>query len=362
VAILSEEITSLRAENATLRRMGDGRSGDNEELSAKVRSQQELLVQNEREIQRMRARLAELEEFHRTADDAQQRLHDEMEHRQAQWASEASRLNKELTAKRERLRKAEEDLERLRAEANEDREQSRRLQKELETLRNNGHGDAATRQELDVLREAESLRTSVTDLKQAGRLALAERDEAKHRLAERENEWKRKEGETEAWRLQKMEELATVRAEAERLREQLREAQEHVDRSRADIDTNNALVVRLLEEFNAIRQSFDQQSSQKATVSTDGLEAMLSKKFDTITKDLKRRLEGLGLKETPAGTAEDAKAAVASLYNHEVELESNLNSIGVKNQKGGSILQNLEKMKSLRGLADGNPSEKQSSS
>lgn len=149
-----------------------------------------------------------------------------------------------------------------------------------------------------------------------------------------------------------------TRAAAERMVEESRRAQqariaelsaelERVTRERDETRTNpaaaagnNELVMQLLQQF----------ATMKGTPQAGPAGAELSSAIDKLSNTLNERLEKFGRKMGVSSAVEAGPVKLDGLFrNDDVKLESNIDSIEVKQKKGGDIAANLERLKKLKG-------------
>ncbi len=509
IAELREEMNSLRAENATLRRMSNGKGGETAELNKRLEELQGRVHQGESEAEELRvaleqarsqggsgaspelrARIEELEQAHersRSAIEAAEEAADRARDRARQAEKDYDEARQALLDREDRLRRFESEVEAARSQGSQvadeaivelenemtrhqaTREELAQLQgllthqqertealeaqlvarshddtdsekrvRQLEEALTEAQDAIQTRddrlheidQEMGEIRssrfeELAGLRSEVEALREAIRREEELRQAAEIRLAEREQELARVVEEFEDYQAKKVEELSELRAERNRLTEevrgfdgagqqardaehtQLRDAHRdltsqletiqrtsesereslrlewearvrelentvvQLEQERAHVHENveavhrdanrraeeltgelgqkNEALATLRGENSALRERLSQMEETASQLpAPDEIQKLLADQLEAIRGELAKRTVAGGSTGTGRGSAADVKLALDALFTHGDEMESNIESVGVKASKGASILDNLRRMKSLR--------------
>jgi len=141
--------------------------------------------------------------------------------------------------------------------------------------------------------------------------------------------------------------IAELSAELERVKRERDEAQGGGNPAAAAAAAATAgitpeTMVQLMQQFAALQSG----GQLAAPAGTD-----LTSAIDKLSNTLNERLEKFGRKMGVSGAVETDPVNLEALFkNHDdIQLESNIDSIDVKQKKAGGIAANLEKLKKLKG-------------
>ncbi|MEQ8767942.1 MAG: hypothetical protein RL885_28825 [Planctomycetota bacterium] len=323
---------------------------------------QQQVAEAVRRAEQLEASLQEAQQAVQTRDERLHEIDQELSGVRSGNMEELAGLRSEVEALREGIRRAEElraqaaqrlgereeellrvteELEELRAkkadETTELKTERNRLQEQLRQLEAAGSSpDAIQKLQKAHAEELENLQTAA----EAERSSL--RQEADGRVRELEG----KLAQLEAERAHMYENVETVHKDAQKRADQL---ETELRTARENLTHKSEELATLRGENSSLRERLGQMEETAAQLpSPDALKQMLADQFEAIRGELAKRPAAGGAVGSGRGSAEDVKLALDALFVHGEEMESNIESVGVKSSKGASILDNLRRMKSLR--------------
>lgn len=175
-------------------------------------------------------------------------------------------------------------------------------------------------------------------------------DEVSRLVAESRREFQDvvRERQREAERAQQMRErVEELEQEIETAHQQIRELTDALQAGGGGGDQSDA-VTRLMHEVAMLKASM---STPAAPVAAPAAGDALAAALDRITGTLNDRLESFGRKIGVSSAVEAADVKFDGLFKHadDTKMESNMDTVQLKQKSGGGISANLEKLRKLKG-------------